>query len=156
MARAWCGEHPDQIARRTPCRRCGSFVCEECFAHPDHDLCPACSEKTGELAADLALPERQRQQRRWMRKNPRLAGLAFMGGGLGLATLNVVMLVAMERYYVIMFPLGGALFGLGLSALLTGRVVVQRFSDAPLSYWIVTGGLAGGCMIAGFGLNFLL
>lgn len=109
----------------------------------------------GQHPTDFAIPERQRKQRQWMRKNPRLAGLGFLAGGLALVVLNFAMIFMADRYYVMLFPMGGALLGMGASGLLTGRMVVTRLKDAPWHYWVLAVGLPVAGVIAGVALNFM-
>lgn len=149
-----CAVHPDAPARPAPCARCGNFACEFCFEHPAHDLCPACSEATGEMASDHFVDDKSRRRRRWIRKNPRLSGLGIMALGLGLFAMNFGLIVAMNQFYVVMFPLGGAAIGIGLSSVLTGRAGVSRPSDAPPSYWWLMIGLTVVGGLAGLALNF--
>jgi hypothetical protein len=42
-----CAEHPDRVARSTPCERCGNFTCEACFDDPASEVCKSCRERTG-------------------------------------------------------------------------------------------------------------
>jgi hypothetical protein len=138
------------------CSRCGNFACEDCFGDPRSTLCPPCQEAEGFHPSDLRFTEQQQRMRRWMRKNPRLGGLAFLLGGVAFFLANTASLWFLERYYVIAYPMAGALAGLGLSAIVTGRLVVNKLADAPLGYWIVSFSLAIGGLLAGIGLNFLL
>lgn len=151
-----CATHPERDARAVACSRCGNFACEDCFGDPRSTLCPPCQEAEGFHPSDFQYTEQQQRMRRWMRKNPRLGGLAFVGAGVAFFLLNTAFLVFMERYYVIFYPMAGAFAGLGLSAIVTGRLVVNKLADAPLSYWLVAFTLAIGGMLAGVGLNFLL
>jgi len=152
---ARCAVHAETIARASNCRRCGNFACDECFGHPQSELCASCAELEGQHPSDFALPERQRKQRQWMRRNPRLAGLAFAAFGFVLVAVNLASIIMADRYYVALFPLGGALMGLGASGVLTGRMGVARLKDAPWHYWVISGGLTAVGGLGGLALNFL-
>lgn len=153
MTTAHCAVHPDSTARVTPCRRCGSFACEACFEHPDHDLCRTCSEATGELASDLRLDDRGRRRQRWIRKNPRLAGLAYVAGGVSVIAVNFVLIFAMDRYGVVLFPLGGALIGLGVALVVTGKMAG---TGASLGQRIFATVLLVAGLLGGIALNFVV
>lgn len=50
---ARCAVHPEYVARGT-CRRCGSFMCEQCSEQGAQGLCPSCRERLG-VDADFPL-----------------------------------------------------------------------------------------------------
>lgn len=152
-----CAVHPDVVARASACRRCGNFACDGCFGHPLSELCASCAVAEGQHPSDFAVAPRMRAQRQWIRRNPRLAGILYAALGVGLWAMNIAFLFTMERYYVVLFPLGGVMMGLGTGFLLTGRAAVGAdWRGQPWWFWgiqvplIVAGGLAG------VGLNFLL
>lgn len=72
-----------------------------------------------------------------------------------MVVLNFVAIFVADRYYVILFPLGGAMMGMGASGLLTGRMAVTRLKDAPWHYWVISVGLPALGAIAGLALNFM-
>jgi hypothetical protein len=111
---------------------------------------------TGELAADLRVDERTRRHHRAMRKSPRLTGLKMLGMGVGCIALNFALITFMERYYVVLFPLGGAVAGLGLAVLVTGRPMTGSEKNLPLTYRALAGALFIGGGLAGIALNFMV
>ena len=152
-----CAVHPEAVARASPCRRCGNFACDGCFGHPSSELCADCAIAEGQHVSDFAIDPRMRARRQWIRRHPRTAGALYLGLGTVLVALNVFLIVAMERYYVMLFPMGGVIMGLGAGFLVTGRAAVGAdLRGQPWWYWAITGPLAIGGLLAGIGLNFLM
>jgi hypothetical protein len=60
-----CALHPERVARRTPCARCGGYACEACFVSPDETLCESCRARVGAGIAWERDPSRGVLERLW-------------------------------------------------------------------------------------------
>lgn len=60
-----CAIHPEHLARREPCARCGSYACEACFVSPTETLCASCRARVGAGIAWEREPSRGVLERLW-------------------------------------------------------------------------------------------
>lgn len=79
------------------------------------------------------------QDRPWMQRHPRLAGVGFILLGAAFVALQLALILTRIGLYVVVFPFGGMLMGLGTGLVITGHAQLDGgFAAAPWWSWAIT------------------